>query len=637
MSDTTDYSVKEFKHGNRRDMSLFGALPHGESFTFSITAEGFGHTILSVVMVIHADGWNGGETVYRYLPLSPTENGFALTVDTAELCEKAGLCDNGLFYYHYRMDTNEGTLFFGGEAPIALCPINGRDNERQLTVYAGDYAASEHLQSGVIYHIFVDRFNKSGRCGVKDGAILDEDWESGVPQYGEYPGAEVANNVFFGGDLYGVAEKLPYIKSLGTSTIYLSPVFDAASNHKYDTGNYLSVDEMFGGGEALTHLCHEAKKHGINIILDGVFNHTGSDSVYFNQFGKYDSVGAYQSEDSPYYHWYFFRDFPDEYECWWGVKILPKVNTASDDFRSFIFDSVIPKWMDAGVSGWRLDVADELDEGFLEGLRTAVKAKNPDGAIIGEVWEDASDKVSYGRRRHYLRGHQLDSVMNYPLRDGIIAYILRGDCELFRRNTETLYRRYPKLSSDSQMNFLGTHDTVRILSMLGDDSFEGLTNEELSTRKMTKKDRTAAIRLLKLAYGILVAVPGVPCIFYGDEVGMEGYRDPFCRKTFPWHELTEGSAAEDLLSYYQRLGEIRQTEPVFNGGLFRIIEANEDFIILRRYNETDSITIIANRSDMDLSFPVDTPVTELISGRTVKSSPVVKRKSVAYLKKYKND
>jgi len=630
-----NYSVKEYKRDLSGDVSLFGAFPHTGDITFTLSVTGELSNLRSVVMVIHGDGWGREETVYKDIPLTPAlENGeFSLTLNMGDLCREWDFDDNGLFWYHYRLETANSQYYFGGEAPVELCHINGHDNERQLMVYSADYTVSKHLQTGIIYHIFVDRFKRSGECGVKAGAILDENWENGIPQYGAYPGAEVANNVFFGGDLWGIAEELPYIKSLGASTIYLSPIFDAASNHKYDTGDYLSVDEMFGGEEALRHLCKEAKKAGIQIILDGVFNHTGADSVYFNKFGTYDSVGAYQSEDSPYYPWYFFGETKEKYESWWGIKILPKVNTAGDDFPAFIFDQVIPKWMDCGVSGWRLDVADELNEGFIEKLRETVKEKNPDGAVIGEVWEDATDKVSYSQRRKYLRGHQLDSVMNYPLRNGIISYVLYGDCDLFRRSTETLYRRYPKVTSDALMNFLGTHDTARILSVLGDTDYDELTNEELSTRRMSKKGRAAAIRLLKLAYGILVAVPGVPCVFYGDEVGMEGYRDPFCRRTFPWHTLHKGNAVEESLpEFYRRLGEIRQTEPALNGGLFRLVEANEDYVMIRRETEDDSLTVIANRSDRDISFPLDSPVHELISGRTAKASLLVRKQSVVYFK-----
>lgn len=637
MIETTDfrseYTAKEWKQGEKGDVSLFGAFAHGQQIRFVFSPGKVFPVVRTVWMVIHADGMEKPNPTYREIALSPAGEDFYVVVDTADLCRQAETGDDGLFYYHYRAETDNGSVFFGGEAPTDLCEINGYDNERQLSVYAADFTVSERLKSGMIYHIFVDRFKKSSRGLLcKPGAALNEDWNDGIPQFGAYPGAKVANNVFFGGDLYGIAEELPYIKSLGVSTIYLSPVFDAASNHKYDTGDYLTVDSMFGGESALRELCAAAKRLDIDVILDGVFNHTGCDSVYFNKFGNYPGVGAYQSKDSPYYPWYFFNDFPDNYECWWGVKILPRVNTASEDYRRFIYDQVIDRWMRAGVSGWRLDVVDELDDDFLTGLRQAIKRRNADAAIIGEVWEDASDKVSYGRRRHYLRGRQLDSVMNYPLRDAILSYVLHGDVEKFRKNTETLYRRYPKEVSDSLMNFLGTHDTARILSALGDRDFENLSNEQLSTRKLSPEERREAVRLLKLAYGLLVAIPGAPCIFYGDEVGMEGYRDPFCRKPFPWRNMDE-----DLLAYYRKLGEIRGRESVFHGGLFRLLTVTEDYAILERYDDGDCLKIVANRSEEEISIRLSAPATDLISGQSFIDDFPVPGKSVAYIRETRGD
>lgn len=633
MIETTDfrseYTAKEWKRGEKGDVSLFGAFARGQQIRF-VFSPGKGFPVVRAVwMVIHADGMENPNPAYREIALSPADEAFCVVVDTADLCRQAGTGDDGLFYYHYRVELDDDRrIFFGGEAPTELCEINGYDNERQLSVYAADFTVSERLKSGMIYHIFVDRFKKSARgLPCKPGAALNEDWDAGIPQFGEYPGAEVANNVFFGGDLYGIAEELSYVKALGVSTIYLSPVFDAASNHKYDTGDYLAVDSMFGGESALRELCAAARKLDIDVILDGVFNHTGCDSVYFNKFGNYPGVGAYQSKDSPYYSWYFFNDFPDDYECWWGVKILPRVNTASEDYRRFIYDQVIDRWMRAGVSGWRLDVADELDDDFLTGLRQAIKRRNADAAIIGEVWEDASDKVSYGRRRHYLRGRQLDSVMNYPLRDAILSYVLHGDVEKFRKNTETLYRRYPKEVSDSLMNFLGTHDTARILSVLGDRDFENLSNEQLSTRKLSPEARREAVRLLKLAYGLLVAMPGVPCIFYGDEVGMEGYRDPFCRKPFPWSNMDE-----DLLAYYRKLGEIRKRESVFHGGLFRLLSVSKDYAVMERYDDGDCLKIVANRSDEEILIRLSAPATDLISGKFFIDVFPVPKKSVVYIR-----
>ncbi len=436
----------------------------------------------------------------------------------------------------------------------------------------------------------------------KPGAVLDEDWDGGIPQFGEYPGAEVANNVFFGGNLRGITEKLDYIASLGVRTIYLSPVFESASNHKYDTGNYMKIDPMFGTDRDFEVLCREAKARGMGIILDGVFNHTGSDSVYFNREGHYRTVGAYQSKRSRYAPWFSFRSFPDDYECWWGVKTLPRVDSANPGYRRFICETVVPKWMKAGVSGWRLDVADELNEAFLDDFRKAVKERDPDSAVIGEVWEDASDKISYGRRRRYLTGRELDSVMNYPLRSAVIGYVMNGETGALRHATEGLYRRYPKAVSDNLLNFLGTHDTERILTVLGGEPTGNKTNAELAVLSMTPEEREAGKKKLCLAWGILVGLPGVPCVFYGDEAGLEGYRDPFCRRPFPWKRMDT-----DLLSWYRTTGAMRRDEAVFRDGLFRILSLTEsEFLYLRspaNGQECSVLTAAARKGEIRLYFP----------------------------------
>ncbi len=523
---------------------------------------------------------------------------FFVILDTELLSLDLVDCKYGLFYYEYVLVAGDVELHLGGEYPTELADA-WKHGERQLMIYDADATSSDRMKDGIIYHIFVDRFKTSGRCPLKEGEILDPDWDHGVPQYGEYPGAEVKNNVFFGGDLYGIAEELPYIASLGASTIYLSPVFDAASNHKYDTADYLTVDSMFGGDDALRHLCEEARKYGISVMLDGVFNHTGSDSLYFNKEGKYDTVGAYQSEKSPYYDWYCFKEYPDKYDSWWGVQILPRVDSSNDSYISFICDRVIEKWMDAGVSHWRLDVADELSDKFLSALEEKVHSKSPDAQIIGEVWEDASDKVSYGNRRHYLSSGQLSSVMNYPLRNAIIAYINSGDVLSLRYATETLYRRYPKHVSDTLMNFLGTHDTERAITVFGDDGYFDLTNDELSVRRMTDDEKSAAAKKLVEAYAMICALPGVPCVFYGDEAGLEGYRDPFCRMPFPWNSIDgEISAA------YRELGMIRKNEKLLRDATFEIVELTHEMFVFKRtsVDGSEALTAVINNTDAELIY-----------------------------------
>lgn len=601
-----DFEERKFDIKQMRDVSLFGAFPSGGTVRFLLKVKKH-FKPLSAEMVIHADGWNSGRTIVHKLTFERLTDAYSSVefqrdIDFTELLKLWELGNDGLFYYHYNVKTESGELILGGEDPTGLVQIVNYVGERQLLIHTDDYRTSTGFTEGIVYHVFVDRFKSSGRCAVKEGAEFDPDWENGIPQYGEYPGAEVANNVFFGGDLYGVAEKLDHIAALGTKTIYLSPIFDAYSNHKYDTGDYLTVDSMFGGDDALRELCAKAKAKGISVILDGVFNHTGSDSVYFNKNGTYDSVGAYQSKESPYYSWYTFTDYPEKYESWWGVKILPRVSSRNSDYCSFVCNSVIKKWMDAGVSGWRLDVADELSDEFLYNIREAVKTNNPDGVIIGEVWEDATDKVAYNSRRNYLRGGQLDSVMNYPLRGAIISYIKEGNCADLRKFTEGTYRRYPKGSSDNLLNFLGTHDTERILTHLGGEPCGERTNEELSVMKMTDEEKSAAIGKLKLAYGIIGGLPGVPCVFYGDEVGLEGYRDPFCRRPFPWHDMNE-----ELLAYYRKIGGIRKNHTLFRDGLFRILSLTDQHFVYIRYpygEEGEKIIVAASRKGtLNLKLP----------------------------------
>ena len=625
------YEERKFDTIEKRDVSLFGAFPSGGTVRFLLNVKKDFRPV-SAEMILHADGWNTGKTELHTIPLEKCGDEysaveFGVDMNFRELLKLCGLEDDGLFYYHYRVRTADGEFCLGGENPTELTPIENFIGERQLLVHSDDYRTSEEFTRGIVYHVFVDRFRSSGRCAVKDGAELNPDWENGIPQYGEYPGAFVANNVFFGGDLYGVIEKLDYIASLGTKTIYLSPVFEAYSNHKYDTGDYLTVDSMFGGDEALSQLCEKAKARGMNVILDGVFNHTGSDSVYFNRNGRYDRIVAYQSKESPYYNWYHFTEHPDEYECWWGVEILPRISK-NGEFQSFICGTVLDKWMKAGVSGWRLDVADELSDDFLCCIRKNVKSRNPDAVIIGEVWEDATDKVAYDRRRSYLRGAQLDSVMNYPLRGAVISYIKEGNCADLRKYTEGTYRRYPKGSSDNLLNFLGTHDTERILTHLGGEPCGDHTNEELSVMRMTADEKKAAVGKLKLAYGIIGGLPGVPSVFYGDEVGMEGYRDPFCRRPFPWHDMNE-----ELLEHYRKIGHIRKKHSLFGCGLFRILSLTEDHFVYIRYpwNEEGNKIIVAASRKGELNLKLPRHSSDASTGRFISRTCTVTENEVRYI------
>ena len=537
------------------------------------------------------------------------------------------LAGSGLFFFHFEADLPEGRRYtaFDGERLSLAHQFAG---ELQLTVYRPAYASPDWLSGGVFYQIFLDRFRRSGKASRRRDAVYCDDWENGIPEYPPVAGQEYPNNTHFGGDLYGVAEQLPYLKELGVTVLYLSPVASAFSNHKYDTGDYLAVDPSFGGEEALRELFDRAHAMGMRVILDGVFNHVGDDSRYFNRFGKYPSLGACQSKDSPYYPWFHFTSYPDAYECWWGIKNLPRT-VKCESFRSFICGEVIPKYLHMGADGFRLDVADELDSGFLEEIVASVKREKPDAAVIGEVWEDASNKVSYGERRRYFHGAQLDGVMNYPFRNGMLAFLQEGDASLLREVTSTLFRHYPPKALLHTMNSIGTHDTPRILTLLGGDDGEGVPNDVLARRRMTPEQRTQAIRLLQCGYPLLAALPGVPCIYYGDEAGMEGYGDPFNRRPFPWH-----APEPALFRTFRAANRARASEPLFAAEGFELLDSPASTFAFRRFDGEHSLIVVSNRSNTAVpwQFGGEAKAIELLSGRTVCGEAVVPPLTTCYFK-----
>ena len=483
----------------------------------------------------------------------------------------------------------------------------------QLLVFDDSLARSGLFGGGIVYHIFVDRFYKYGEAAKRQDAVYLEDWDNDRVEYAENPGDFLPNNSFFGGTLYGVTEKLSYIKSLGVSCIYLSPVFEAYSNHKYDTGDFLKVDDGFGGDEALKKLINAANAYGIKIILDCAFNHTGDDSVYFNKYGKYKTLGAYQSTQSPYFEWYNFTAHPETYECWWGVKVLPRtVRTKS--YRAFICDKVLPKYLDMGIAGVRLDVADELEDDFLEQITAAVKGYGTDKIVVGEVWEDASNKVAYGVRKSYFYGKSLDGVTNYPLRNGIIEFIKTGDKALLTETIETLLSHYPKSCIENSLNFLGSHDTERIITVLGGENGEGKSGSELVDLRMSDEEYNKAKSLVKLAFLLLLTLPGTPCIYYGDEVGIEGYRDPFNRRPFPWwHEDKE-------ITDFIRLVASKRT---MIKSEFRLIEASDRCFAF----ETDMCICAVNMSQYAEEINIDGEYIDVINGNSYKDILTVKSKN----------
>jgi len=489
--------------------------------------------------------------------------------------------DTGLYWYHFEVLTEDGLLRIGKGAENRAV-VTDEPGAWQQTVYKRAYDAPEWIDGGVFYHIFVDRFHKSGRPRVRmENKINRHDW-GGVPEW-KPKKLKILNNDFFGGDLEGIRQKLPYLAELHVTCIYLSPVFEAYSNHKYDTGDYEKIDPMFGTEEDFRALCSDAADYGMRVICDGVFAHTGSDSKYFDKYGHYSpALGAYGRPDSPYRSWYFFHE-GETYDCWWDFKTLPKLNKRDPGYTQYVTgeDGIIRKWLRAGASGWRLDVTDELPNDFLDALVHAAKAEKSDALIIGEVWEDASHKVAYDERKNYFEGNRLDSVMNYPFRTAIIDFVRYGNADGLAQTVESIVENYPPEVLHCLMNVLGTHDSVRIITALAGVELGADPPRDMQSQiHMSKEEWALGIERLKTASLIQMTLPGVPCIYYGDEAGVEGYKDPFNRTCYPW-----GHENEELLGWYKKITHLRTTRDVYQRGGYRTIMAGDGFYAFERFRE----------------------------------------------------
>ena len=546
-----------------------------DSLAYKLSQEGCLAPSQKAFLRLNCDGESA-----ELFEMTKTEFGWTISLEIQDI---------GLYYYSFYIE-NEGNVSCG---ELEMGYLSEHANAFQLTVFSNDYQTPEWFKGGVMYQIFPDRFYKYGTMPDIKGRIQRKDW-GGLPSFRPNEKGKVLNNDFFGGNLKGIEKKLPYLKSLGVTIIYLNPIFEAASNHRYDTSDYMKIDPFLGTEEDFRDLIEAAEKQGIKLVLDGVFNHTGDNSVYFNKYGNYPSVGAYQSKDSPYYSWYSFQEFPNKYSSWWGIDILPEVNENSKDYQEFIFgkDGVLKKWLGFGIGGYRLDVADELPDFFLKGLRKSVKESNPNAIIIGEVWEDASNKVAYSKRREYLQGYELDSVMNYPFKEAIIRYIQTENSLELLGTVRSIMNHYPKQTVDCLMNILGTHDTARILTVLGGIYCRNKEEMAKESAYLTAENKENAIKKLKMAAILQYTLPGVPCLYYGDENGMEGHIDPFCRQCFDWEHQNH-----ELYNFYAKLGEIRQNnKDIFKDGEFEVLNTDGGFIFYKRTNGNNSLYIYVNNS-----------------------------------------
>nr|UWI51024.1 glycoside hydrolase family 13 protein [Clostridioides difficile] len=567
-------NIIEYNSWDKNFKAPFGALKFDEELMINIKVNE-GYNVESISLEINKED----ETKAIILNEELNHN----TLGRYFYCKVEKFDITGVYFYYFKViveiDGEKKTVFYGKNRENGYaCEYNYNDiNKYQITVYK-DFKVPTWYKEGVLYHIFVDRFNNGNRNGKVDNpkknSFIYGNWED-IPMYIKDSRGDIIRWDFHGGNLRGIINKLGYLKKLGVSILYLSPIFEASSNHKYDTGNYKKIDPMFGDEDTFKELIDKAKEKDISIVLDGVFSHTGADSEYFNMYGNYDSLGAYQSKESPYYSWYMFEEFPHKYKSWWDIKTLPNTNELEKSYMDYIIydkDSVIKKWMNMGIKGWRLDVADELPTDFIRELKKEVKEADNDSILIGEVWEDASNKISYGQRRSYLLGEELDSVMGYPFRNNMFSF-LKGEINSYELSNKYMQikENYPKESFKANLNLIGTHDVTRAKTELNND-----------------------IDLMKLAVATQMTFEGVPYIYYGDEAGLCGDVDPDNRRTYPWK-----NEDEDILNFYKNIIKIRNKNKILSSGETEFIYTKNDnvFAFIRFNEDNDRILILINRSN----------------------------------------
>ena len=498
----------------------------------------------------------------------------------------------GLHFYYFQIHAPHGMfrLFKQGD------DTNMEEGDLwQISCISPDFTTPDWAKGAIIYQIFPDRFHRSGKCNLTGKLrpyTVHRHWDEDVDWAPDENGI-VHNNDFFGGNFRGITEKMDYIASLGTGIIYLNPIGKAFSNHRYDTGDYKIPDPMLGTEADFRDMCDAAHARGMKVILDGVYSHTGSNSLYFDREGTFGGNGAYCRQDSPFYHWYTFYQWPNNYHSWWNFDTLPTVNKMHPDFIRYVItdeDSVVAHWMKLGADGFRLDVADELPDEFIRMIHDRIREINPEALLMGEVWEDASNKTAYNHRRRYFTNAELDSIMNYPFRTAILNFMRgRDDGRGFKETVMSIVDNYPSQVVACNMNLLGTHDTPRILTALVDD-FDG-SREEKARRRLSRNQLEVARDRLMMASFLQYTLPGCPSLYYADETCMEGYKDPFNRRTYPW-----GREDTEILGHFRCLGKLRTRNIALRLGDIRFTVASDRHLAYTRSAQGQTLSIYVNRS-----------------------------------------
>ena len=532
---------------------------------------------------------------YAYIPMKKVQNGYQIEHNFENF---------GHFWYNFKLIFDDYSVFINKTFDCFSYVSGDKGEDFFQSVLNKPYTCTNSLQGGLIYQIYVDRFCKKGKVEAREPLIMRNDWGGGIQKNTTDP--LIINREVFGGNFAGIVSKLNYLKDLGVTTIYLNPIGMANSSHKYDTADYMRVDPMFGSEKEFKELIDEAAKRGIGIVFDGVYNHTGSDSIYFNRYGRFDTLGAYKSTKSKYHKWYDFINYPDVYESWWGIDTLPKIKTNCTEFQDYIAgkNGVLDKFLKLGVQGVRLDVVDEISDEFVRKIAERVHAYGDDKVVMGEVWEDAATKIAYSDRKQYFCNNELNSVMNYPVKESILSFIRDKHPTDLVSTIRMLQNNYPKVVMDNLMNFLDTHDTGRLYSEL---------------IKIADGDRTLGTTFLKIASLLSFTVVGVPSIFYGDEYGMEN-NDGSSRGCFDWKNYKN-----EIFEWYQKLTKIRKLNVMKDGEMNILYSANGK-LVFERLSSEERVIVCVNMTDTPLQINLKGKFKSFFTNKKINSFKLKKYK-----------
>lgn len=588
----------------------FGAQPAGTAMRFSVTAP---PGVQQLTLVVERRRLEGNQELLAYAPVArvPMQRepaGERERFTAAHRFDAVGIhgywfeaqIDGRLFVLQNNADPVFWTREKGSGGPAAVAekpPTLAPIRRFRQTVYAPDFQVPDWAADAVYYYIFPERFRNGdpsndpvpGRDRYHRHTVEKHPRWIGKPyRPGSGDGSDAHfNNDFFGGDLAGIIEKLDHIQALGANTIYMTPVFRAASNHKYDTADYKSIDPAFGSNADFERLTREAARRGIRVIPDASLNHTGADSIYFDRYGNYRQGGAFEGErirpDSPYASWYSFdakqKDPDQQFKGWVGVRDLPELDKASPAWRNFAYrapDSVMKFWLDRGAAGWRMDVAPWVPDDFWREWRAAIKAHKPDAITIAETWFDAAK---------YFLGDSFDSTMNYIFRNTVLEYAAGGDARKLMPNLELMREHYPPQAFHALMNLLSSHDQARSLHVLGWHDDGNAAQEQLAKARY------------RLALFFQMTYPGAPAVYYGDEVGLGGGDDPDNRRPFPWADQG-GRPDEAMHAEFKRLIALRQAMPVLRRGtLGAPLHVDAHVVVLPRRLGDQQVLTASNNSD----------------------------------------